>query len=144
MTRRAFSLKKLRRSQYLGYRFEEMIAQIGKLNRDRLTVVARSSIAKYKESKLTAKEIGRELNADYLVEGSIRRWSNRVRITVQLIDAKNQTDLWTESFTTANSKTCWPCRIRSFEASQVRFTSLSRKSRKRVWQILGSQLLKHT
>ena len=77
---------------------EEMIAQIGKLNPDRLTVIARSSIAKYKGSRLTAKEIGRELNADYLVQGSVRRWSDRMRITVQLIDARNQTDLWTEDY----------------------------------------------
>ena len=77
---------------------EEMIAQVGKLNRDRLTVVARSSVAKYKGSKLAAKEIGKELNADYLVQGSVRRWSDRVRITVQLIQAQNQTDLWTESY----------------------------------------------
>lgn len=77
---------------------EEMIAQLGKLNRDRLAVIARSSVTKYKGSKLTAKEIGRELNADYLVQGSVRRWSNRVRITLQLIQSKNQTDLWTESY----------------------------------------------
>jgi len=77
---------------------EEMIAQVGKLNRDRLTVVARSSVAKYKGSNLTAKEIGKELKADYLVQGSVRRSSDRVRITVQLIQAQNQTDLWTESY----------------------------------------------
>jgi len=77
---------------------EEMIAQIGKLNRDRLTVIARSSIARYRGSRLTAKEIGRELNADYLVEGSVRRSPDRVRITVELIDAKRQADLWTESY----------------------------------------------
>ncbi len=77
---------------------EEMIAQVGKLNRDRLTVVARSSVAKYKGSSLAAKEIGKELNAEYLVQGSVRRWSDRVRITVQLIQAQNQTDLWTESY----------------------------------------------
>jgi TolB-like protein/Flp pilus assembly protein TadD len=77
---------------------EEMIAQIGKLDPDRLTVIARSSIARYKGSRLTAKEIGGELNADYLVQGSVRRESDRVRITVQLIDAKKQTDLWIESY----------------------------------------------
>lgn len=77
---------------------EEMIAQVGKLNRDRLMVVARSSVAKYKGSKLAAKEIGKELNADYLLQGSVRRWSDRVRITVQLIQARDQTDVWTESY----------------------------------------------
>jgi TolB-like protein/DNA-binding winged helix-turn-helix (wHTH) protein/Tfp pilus assembly protein PilF len=77
---------------------EEMIAQVGKLNRDQLNVVARSSVAKYKGSNLAAKQIGKELNADYLVQGSVRRWSDRVRITVQLIQAHDQTDLWTESY----------------------------------------------
>ena len=77
---------------------EEMIAQVGKLNRDRLMVIARSSVAKYKGSTLAAKEIGKELNADYLVQGSVRRWSDRVRITVQLIQARDQIDVWTESY----------------------------------------------
>ena len=77
---------------------EEMIAQIGKLNRERLKVVARSSVAKYKGSTLAAREIGKELNADYLVQGSVRRSSDRVRITVQLVQARDQTDIWTESY----------------------------------------------
>ena len=77
---------------------EEMIAQTGKLNRDRLTVVARSSVAKYKGTHLAAKEIGKELNADYLLQGTVRRSSDRVRITVQLVETQNQTDLWTESY----------------------------------------------
>jgi TolB-like protein/DNA-binding winged helix-turn-helix (wHTH) protein/Flp pilus assembly protein TadD len=77
---------------------EEMIAQLGRLNRDRLKVVARSSVAKYKGSTLTAREIGKELNADYLVQGSIRRSSDRIRITVQLIKARDGIDVWTESY----------------------------------------------
>src|SRR6202041_3559188 len=77
---------------------EEMITQVGKLNRDRLSVVARSSVAKYKGTNLAAKEIGKELNADYLLQGTVRRSSDRVRITVQLVEAQNQTDLWTESY----------------------------------------------
>ena len=77
---------------------EEMIAQVGKLNRDRLKVVGRSSVAKYKGSTLAAREIGKELNADYLVQGSVRRSSDRVRITVQLILARDQTDVWSESY----------------------------------------------
>lgn len=77
---------------------EEMITQIGRLNRDSLMVVARSSIAGYKGTRLTAKEIGKELNADYLVQGSIQRGSDRVRIRVELIDARTQTDLWTGSY----------------------------------------------
>ena len=77
---------------------EEMIAQVGKLNRDQLEVVARSSVAKYKGSTLTASEIGKELNADYLVQGRVRLLPDRVRITVELIQARDQTDVWTESY----------------------------------------------
>jgi TolB-like protein/DNA-binding winged helix-turn-helix (wHTH) protein len=77
---------------------EEMIAQVGKLNRDQLAVVARRSVAKYKDSNLAPKEIGKELNAEYLVQGSVRRSADRVRITVQLIQAQNQTALWSESY----------------------------------------------
>jgi TolB-like protein/Tfp pilus assembly protein PilF len=77
---------------------EEMTAQVGKLNRDRLKVLASSSVAKYKRSTLAAREIGKELNADYLLQGTVRRWSNRVRITAQLIQVRDQTAVWTDSY----------------------------------------------
>jgi TolB-like protein/DNA-binding winged helix-turn-helix (wHTH) protein/Flp pilus assembly protein TadD len=77
---------------------EEMIAQLGKLNPERLTVISSGSVAKYKGSRLAANQIGRELQADYLVQGSVRRAADRVRITVQLIQARDQTDLWAESY----------------------------------------------
>jgi TolB-like protein/Tfp pilus assembly protein PilF len=77
---------------------EDIVAQIAKLNPDRLTVVARRSVARYKGSTLSPKQIGKELNADYLVQGSVRRWSDRVRVTVELIQAQDQTDVWTESY----------------------------------------------
>jgi len=77
---------------------EEMIAQLGKLNPKRLNVIARGSVAKYKASSLPANQIGKELGADYLLQGSVRRASGRMRITVQLIQARDQTDLWTESY----------------------------------------------
>jgi TolB-like protein/DNA-binding winged helix-turn-helix (wHTH) protein/Tfp pilus assembly protein PilF len=77
---------------------EEMIAQLGKLNPERLTVISRGSVAKYKGSSLAANQIGTELHADYLVQGSVRRASDRVRITVQLIQVRDQTDLWAESY----------------------------------------------
>ena len=77
---------------------EEMISQVGKLNRQQLKVVARSSVAKYKGTTLTASEIGKELRADYLVQGRVRLLPDRVRITVELIQARDQTDVWTESY----------------------------------------------
>ena len=77
---------------------QDIVAQVGKLNPDRLTVIAHSSVAKYKGSTLSAKEIGKELNADYLVQGSVRRGEDRVRVTVELIQAQDQTDIWTGSY----------------------------------------------
>jgi TolB-like protein/DNA-binding winged helix-turn-helix (wHTH) protein/Flp pilus assembly protein TadD len=77
---------------------EEMIAQLGKLNPERLTVIARGSVAKYRGSSLAVNEIGRELHADYLVQGSVRRAPDRVRITVHLVQVPDQTDLWADSY----------------------------------------------
>jgi TolB-like protein/DNA-binding winged helix-turn-helix (wHTH) protein len=77
---------------------EEMIAQLGKLNPERLTVIAHGSVAKYKGTKLAANQSGRELHANYLVQGSVRRSSDRLRITVELIQVRSQTDLWAESY----------------------------------------------
>jgi TolB-like protein/DNA-binding winged helix-turn-helix (wHTH) protein/Tfp pilus assembly protein PilF len=77
---------------------EELIAQLGKLNPERLMVIARGSVAKYKGSNLAVNEIGRELHADYLVQGSVRRAPDRVRITVHLIQVPDQTDLWADSY----------------------------------------------
>jgi TolB-like protein/DNA-binding winged helix-turn-helix (wHTH) protein/Flp pilus assembly protein TadD len=77
---------------------EEMIAQLGKLNPERLTVIARGTVAQYKHTNLAVSEIGRELHADYLVQGSVRRVPDRVRITVHLIRVPEQTDRWAESY----------------------------------------------
>ncbi len=77
---------------------EDILNQIGKLNPDRLTVISRLSVAKYKGSTLSASEIGKELKADYLVQGSVQRWPDRVRVRVELIQAQTQTDIWTESY----------------------------------------------
>lgn len=77
---------------------EEMIAQLGKLNPERLIVMAPGTVAKYKHSSLAVNEIGRELHADYIVQGSVRRVPDRVRITVHLIQVPEQTDRWAESY----------------------------------------------
>jgi TolB-like protein/DNA-binding winged helix-turn-helix (wHTH) protein/Flp pilus assembly protein TadD len=77
---------------------EEMIAQLGKVNPERLSVIARGSVVKYKGSALAVEQIGRDLHAEYLVQGSVRRSSNQVRITVQLVQVGDQTNLWAESY----------------------------------------------
>jgi TolB-like protein/DNA-binding winged helix-turn-helix (wHTH) protein/Flp pilus assembly protein TadD len=77
---------------------EEMITQLGNLEPNRLGVIARTSIMQYKDTKKGAREIGRELGVDYILEGSVRQEGDHVRITAQLIQAKDQTHLWARDY----------------------------------------------
>ena len=77
---------------------DEMITQLGRLNPERLGVIARTSAMKYKLTRKTIAEIGSELGVSYVVEGSVRRSGTRVRVTAQLIQVANQTHLWAESY----------------------------------------------
>jgi len=77
---------------------EELITQLGYLPRDRLGVIARTSSMYYKGKDKRIDEIGRELGVDYVLEGSVRRAEDRVRITAQLIQVSDQAPLWAESF----------------------------------------------
>jgi TolB-like protein/DNA-binding winged helix-turn-helix (wHTH) protein/tetratricopeptide (TPR) repeat protein len=77
---------------------EEMIAQLGQFQPAKLGVIARTSIVRYKHTKETIAQIGRELGVGYLLEGSVRRGGDRVRITAQLIQAGEQTHLWAETY----------------------------------------------
>ena len=61
-------------------------------------VIARNSTFVYKGRALDVKELGRELGARYIIEGSVRRSDDVVRITAQLIDATTATHLWAESY----------------------------------------------
>jgi TolB-like protein/DNA-binding winged helix-turn-helix (wHTH) protein/Tfp pilus assembly protein PilF len=73
---------------------EEMIAELTRLNQDHLGVIARTSIMVYKQRPKPLDQIGRELGVQYVMEGSVRRDSSRVRITAELIQVKDQTHLW--------------------------------------------------
>src|SRR6202041_3324640 len=77
---------------------EEMIAQLGSLEPARLGVIARTSAMQYKDTKKDARQIGRELGVDYLMEGSVRRDGEQVRITAQLVQVKDQTHLWAQNY----------------------------------------------
>ncbi len=77
---------------------EETISQLGRLNSQNLGVIARTSAMKYKHSAKGAREIGRELNSDYLLEGSIRREGSRVRVVAQLIRVADQSPRWSHQF----------------------------------------------
>ena len=77
---------------------EEVTAELGKLNPRRLGVIARTSVMSYKGSEKGVEQIGRELQVDYVLEGSVRREAERVRITTQLIEVAGETHLWSEVF----------------------------------------------
>jgi TolB-like protein/DNA-binding winged helix-turn-helix (wHTH) protein/Flp pilus assembly protein TadD len=77
---------------------EEMITQLGRLNPDRLGVIARTTMMQYRGTHKSTSEIGRELGVDYILEGSVRRYNGRVRITAQLIRVSDQTHVWADSY----------------------------------------------
>jgi len=71
---------------------EDIIAELSRF-RERF-VIARNSSFRHRDGATDVKRIGRELGADYLVEGSVRRVGGRVRVTVQLIEAVSRNHLW--------------------------------------------------
>lgn len=77
---------------------EEMIAELGKLDPDRLGVIARTTTRLYKNARKNIGQIRQELGVDYVLEGSIRRAGNRMRITAQLVQTNDMTHLWAESY----------------------------------------------
>ncbi len=77
---------------------EEMITQLSRLNPERLGVIARTSAMKYKGTKKSIKEIGAELGVAYVLEGSARRALGRVRIAAQLIQVRDETHLWAQTY----------------------------------------------
>lgn len=77
---------------------EEMITQLARLNPQRLGVIARTSAMQYRSTPKTIEQIGRELQVSHVLEGSVRRAGNRVRVTAQLVQVSDQTHLWAESY----------------------------------------------
>ena len=75
---------------------EELITALSSVTE--LTVIARTSVMQYKGSSKRIVDIGRELNAGTMIEGSVRKAANKVRITVQLIDARNEGHLWAQNY----------------------------------------------
>jgi len=77
---------------------EEMIAQLGHLDPEHLGVIARTSVMHYKRGQAQLEQIGRELAVQYVLEGSVRRDSGKVRITAQLVQMKDQTPVWSRQY----------------------------------------------
>jgi len=77
---------------------EEMITQLGRLDPRHFGVIARTSVMHYKSSQTNLEQVGRDLGVQYVLEGSIRRDSGKVRITAQLIQVSDQTHLWAQQY----------------------------------------------
>lgn len=77
---------------------EEMISLLGMLDPSRLGVIGRTSVMHYKSQQLPLDRIGRELGVGYILEGSVRRDGDHVRITAQLIQTSDQTHLWARQY----------------------------------------------
>ena len=75
---------------------DELITDLAKLHG--LRVISRTSVMRYKKTTEALPAIARELNVDAIVEGTMLRSANRVRIRVQLIDARTDSHLWAEAY----------------------------------------------
>jgi TolB-like protein/Tfp pilus assembly protein PilF len=77
---------------------QEMITQLGRLHPQSLSVIARTSVMRYKKGDTPIDQIGRELGVEYVLEGSAQRDANRVRITAELIQVRDQTQIWADTY----------------------------------------------
>jgi TolB-like protein len=75
---------------------DEIISDLSRVRM--LRVISRSSAMTYKGSPKTIPEIAKDLNVRYVLEGSVRKAGNNIRITAQLIEAGSDTHLWAEKF----------------------------------------------
>ena len=73
---------------------EDIITELSRFRS--LFVIARHSSFAFKGKPVTVQQVGRELGVEYVLEGSVRRLGNRVRITAQLIDARTSAHIWAE------------------------------------------------
>jgi len=77
---------------------EEMITELARLSPDHLGVIARTSAMQFKSTTKTIAQIGSELGVSHVLEGSVRRVGERVRITAQLIRVSDESHLWAQSY----------------------------------------------
>ncbi len=77
---------------------EETISRLGQINPEKLGVIARTSSMAYKRTRKNITEIGRDLGVDHILESSVRREGERIRITAQLIRVSDQTHLWASTY----------------------------------------------
>lgn len=77
---------------------EEMISQLGRLDPKEFGVIARTSVMHYKRTSEKMDQIGRELGVQHILEGSVRRDGENVRINAQLIEVSSQSRVWSREY----------------------------------------------
>ncbi len=75
---------------------EELISRLAEIRS--IAVPSRTSVNRYRDTDLSTRDIARELNADYILEGSVRHSSDRVLITLQMIDGETDNHVWVQDF----------------------------------------------
>src|SRR3989475_12856680 len=75
---------------------EELISALSKIAG--LRVIARTSVMRYKNARKSIGEIGKELNGSAMLEGSVRKAENKVRITIQLADPETEQQMRSEKY----------------------------------------------
>ena len=75
---------------------EDIITRLSRFSE--FSVIAHNSPSQYKGKGVDVREVGRDLGARYVVEGSVRKAADTVRVTVQVLDATDGTHLWAETY----------------------------------------------
>ena len=75
---------------------EEVISTVSKI--EGLEVISRTSMMQYKKTPKPVREVSRELDAGTVLEGSVRKSGNKLRVTIQMIDAERDRHIWSESY----------------------------------------------
>jgi TolB-like protein len=99
---------------------EDIITGLSKI--PRLFVIARNSVFTYKGKPVKIRQVGQELNVQYVLEGSVRKAGNRVRITAQLVNAETGGHLRSKIFRTC----CWNV-LYSLDGCHIRLEQITRE-----------------
>jgi len=75
---------------------EELITTVSRMHD--LRVIARTSVMRFKKENVRIAEIARELEVGTVLEGSVRKGQNKLRVTVQLVDAQSEEHLWAKTY----------------------------------------------
>jgi TolB-like protein/class 3 adenylate cyclase/Flp pilus assembly protein TadD len=129
-------------NEYISNGFhEEIITVLSKI--EELRVTGRTSVMKYKNKETDIIEVGEELNVDLVIEGSVRIEKNRIRLTIQLIDAKLDVHLWAQPYDRTYNHLFDLQRDLAFEVARGLKIELKAMEKKKIEKISTQNLKAH-